>query len=263
MLNDRVIVNKKFANSFVKFIGNPIVALALGVLVSIFFFVISISQRAPYYFLSQPKLEAIQSNKDLKLQFNSKLIKNLYSIDLILWNNGGQFIDQSDFVDSKPISLICNSSTNLLASNIVVKSRPDLKFSDRISKDTLHIYMIGDEAIEEGDGAVVRVYYTLKENKPPRFSLSSRIKGTKLGFEYKDLKKFDRKIHTPILVTGWAIIILLISIRVVVLLIAKKPIVFRKIEVVVLLVAICLWSYYTYEYIYYAIDLPWTEKYLK
>jgi hypothetical protein len=259
MLSDRIIINKQFGTSIVSLIGNPLVQLALSIIVGVFFLVISISQKSPYYYLSQPIPVARQTTPDLILEYNHKKIKNLYSIDLVLWNNGSNFIEQSDFIDSTLIKFNSGGAVQLLSSKIIVKSRAGLKFSTSILENNLYVKMIGDEAIEQGDGLALRVYYTLKNSKQPKFSLSSRVKGTREGFEHKDLRKVGKAVHKPILIIGWCLIILLLLLRAITLLIVRKPIVFRTGEIILLSLAICIWSYYTYEYLYLTVELEWLD----
>ena len=257
MLSDRIIINRDFGRKVVAFIGNPIIAFILTTISAIFFLIISLSQKTPYYYVTTPNLAASRITDSLELTFGNRPIRNLYFVDLVLWNNGNQFIDHSDFIESKPTVLKSIGQDHFLASEIICKSRSDLQFTVQTFPDAIFIKMKGDEALEQGDGVAFRVYYTSNTRKQTKFMLSSRIKGTKKGFIYNDIQRTNKAVHTRIVLIGWCIILALILIRSVVLIVFRKPVVFRFLEVSLLFLAILIWSYYTYEYIYIAVDIPW------
>lgn len=213
------------------------------------------------YFVEKHKYSYVQkillTVRNLQLTFSNRSVKNVYFGDLVLWNNGDQFIDHSDFVESKPIVLISKGVLRFLASDIVSKSRPDLQFSTQVFADSVRIKMKGDEALEQGAGIAIRIFYTTENINTTDFLLKSRVKGTKQGFEYNDLKRTGKATHTPILLIGWSVIWAFILIRCVTLILCKKPVIFRQAELILLILALVIWSYYTYEYIYLSVDLPW------
>jgi hypothetical protein len=257
MLSDRITVNNIWYNKILAFISNPIIGLLLAFLMSVLFYVISISSKMPYYYLTQPKSSMLHSQKASKITVKGESLKNLYFIDLVLWNNGTVFIDHTDFIASRPIILKAKEPVSIIACNILKQSRADLKFSTKIGSDGISITMNGEEALEVSDGISFRIFYTTPKRKSIHFIVHSRIKGTPNGFEYKDLKRASRSEHTNKLLTCWGIIISLLLIRVVTLLLVGKPIVFRRIELIILLLTLITCSYYTYEYFYSAINIPW------
>lgn len=259
MLGDRITVDRGFGGRILAFLANPFVTIVTGVVISIFFYVISIDKKLPYYYVTKPKQVAYKALKSLDISFDNRSITNLYFIDLVLWNNGNQFIDYNDFIETKPVQLTVRRGGKILVSKLIIRSRDDLQFKSQIVNNHLIIKMLGDEAIEQNDGAVFRVYYTGKNLNSGDFTLVSRIKGTRDGFKYVNVTRLIKTKHLKYAMIGWGILITLISFRSIVLLIAKKPIIFRRLEIMVITMITILLCYYTYECIYYTVDLSWYE----
>lgn len=260
MLGDRIIVNRNFNKRILAFIANPLIGIIIALLMSVFFYVISLSEKIPYYYITKASVATSQQTNGLKLTSNKKIIPELYYADLVLWNNGKQFIDFNDFIESKPIALSSNEIDSVIESNLLIKSRNDLQFTSRIFKNMVYIHMVGDEAIEQGDGVCYRIFFTVKGNKPVHFNLNSRVKGTKQGFEYKDFRKASKANHTLRIIIGWGVILGAILIRTITLLLMRKPVVFRRSELVIIMIALFVWCYYTYEYTYFAVDISWFQN---
>jgi len=234
MQTDLITLDKMWVKKVINFFKNPITSLGFAVLLSTFFYFISLSYKKPSYYLSEPELVAKKTDENLKIYYKDKELTNLYSTYLILWNDGNNFIDYDDFIKDKPIKLYSNDSVRLLSASLIDKSRMDLNFTSIIKKDTVCISLTQEEAIEEGDGAKFLILYTINDTitNVPTFNLESRIKGTKEGFTYKDLSNYKTKNDKFSIYLLWIIVIFLISFRIIILLIYKKPIVFRQVEAV-------------------------------
>ncbi|HHT9079676.1 TPA: hypothetical protein ACT5CJ_002468, partial [Flavobacterium psychrophilum] len=127
------------------------------------------------------------------------------------------------------------------------------------TNDTVKIKLSNDEALEYGDGASFNVLFTKlnAKNNTLKFNLDSRIKGTKSGFIFKDLKNFKTKNYNSSIYILWSIIILLLSIRIITLYSFKKPIVFRTTEFVFIITLIIITSYLTIQQIFFTTNLEW------
>ncbi|KQS41759.1 hypothetical protein ASG14_04730 [Pedobacter sp. Leaf194] len=222
---------------------------------SAFFYIKGLNEKIPYYYISKAKL--INSSQGKSLMVSTIEMQYTYYVDVAIWNNGLQFIDFSDFVESQPISLKANGINKIIRSDLIAKSRAELNVSSQVDNKILFINMKENEALEQGDGVCFRVFFNSYDYYKIRFNLMSRIKGTKDGFKYINLKRVSKATHTSRLVIGWFIILVSILIRSVGLMIVKNPVVFRQSELIILLIIVITWTYYTYEYIYFAINLPW------
>ena len=261
MLNNRIVINKTFLTKFKNFWYNPITALVFSVASGFYFYYISLSEKEPSYFYTNPQLVAEKANGDLKIMYNNLEVKNVYLTNLLIWNNGKDYIDNNDFIESKPIKFYSNKNIKLLSASVNKKSRSDINFKNYIKNDTLFISIEGDEAIEQGDGVNFHILFSnnLKENKNNdiKFYLASRVKGTKGGFKYLNVNNFDKQKTFETIVFLWSTIIILLLIRIIALLIYKKDIVFRKNELIFFVVAISFTIYLTIQYVYYTAHVNW------
>lgn len=261
MLNDKIIFNRTSIIKFKNFLYNPITALVFSIVSGFYFYYISLSEKEPYYFYSTPQLIAEKANNDLKILYKDSEVKNVYLTNLILWNNGKDYIDNSDFIKSKPIKFYSIKDLKILSASINKKSRDDINFTSIIKNDTLFISLEGEEAIEQGDGVNFHILFAenskLKTIDNPKFVLSSRVKGTKKGFEYFDVNNFNKENSSQNIFLLWGIIIVLLLFRIVILLVFKKDIVFRKKELVFFFVAITSAIYLSVKYFYFTAYIDW------
>ena len=259
MQTNLITLDNKLGSKILNFFKSPITALFIAVLISTFFYFISLSYKTPAYYISNPELIAQKADDKLKIQYNNIDIDNIYSTNLILWNDGDKIIDYNDFIKDKPIKIFSKDSIKILSVSLSKTSRTDLKFLNSIENDTIKISLKNDEAFEEGDGAKFLILFNKKNgfNNNPDFSLESRIKGTKNGFEFKDLSNFKSKNDKFSLYILWGVIIFFTSFRIIVLYIYKKPIVFRKIEAVIIFSLIIITTYMTFRHIFLTTNLNW------
>jgi hypothetical protein len=253
-----ITINKLTFEKLLNFFKNPITSLIFGVLVSYVFYIISEKNKMPSYYISKPNLVAQKSEKNLKILYNGVEYKNIYYRKLILWNEGKEYIDSENFIDSKPMKLYNTDSINFLSVNTLKTSREDLKIENKIlNNNTIIFKIINNEAIEENDGVCFHILYSDNKNGKSNFKFSSRIKGTENGFKYRDLDNFKTYSSKKSIYTLWIILLSILAIRVISLLIFKKAIVFRKWEMVFVLCFFFLTIYETIYYIFYSTNLNW------
>ncbi|WP_300686227.1 hypothetical protein [Chryseobacterium sp.] len=258
MQNDKIIINKVIWGKIKKILYNPITALILTIVTGLYFYLVPLSEKEPSYFFSRPQLIAAKANENLKFFYKDKEVKNVYLTNLVLWNKGKEYIDNNDFIKSKPIKFYSKEHIQILSATINKKSRKDLNFKNEIINDTLFISLINDEAIEQGDGVNFHILFTT--NLPPKddsFILNSRIKGTKEGFKYQNVNNFNKTNDIRTIYILWGAIIILLLIRIVTLFIYKKDIVFRTKELFFFTCAILYTIYLTIKHIYFIVNIDW------
>ncbi|WKK58552.1 hypothetical protein [Sphingobacterium sp. BN32] len=254
-----ITIDNTLGKNTLKILKNPITSLIIALLSSIYFYYISLSNKTPAYFITVPELIAQKADEKLRIFYDNTELENVYSSELILWNDGDKFIDYSDFIKNKPIKLYSTDSINILSVSISKVSRDDLKFRTIIIKDTVNIFLRDEEALEEGDGVKFLLLFTIvsKGVINPKFELESRIKGTQKGFLYKDLAIYKPNESKLSLYFLWGIIIFFISFRIIILFLYKKPIVFRNVEAVIIFSLILITSYLTIKHVFYTANLNW------
>lgn len=254
-----IIINKELGKKVWLFLCNPITALAFSILLGTFFYFISKTYKSPSYYYTPSELIAKKTNEDLKILYENKEVGNIYFTNLILWNDGENYIDFSDFVKIKPIKFYSNDSIKILSVSLDKKSRKELKFDYSKINDTVSIKLSNDEALEYGDGASFNVLFTKlnDQNNDLKFNLDSRIKGTKKGFIYKDLKNFKTQNYNSSIYILWTIIIILLCIRIITLYAFKKDIIFRTSEFVFIITLILITTYLTIQQIFFTTNLEW------
>lgn len=174
----------KLKELLIQLIKHPLFGVVFGAGLAVFLFYLSQSDMSPRYSVSNPKLLAEITDKTprLKLLWDDKQINNIYSVDVLIWNAGKQFIDNSSISSTDPIILKYSKSIQVLYSNFSKTSRSNLalKASNDSAKNIISINIVGDEALEQGDGGMLSILFT----GPPEasFIVEGRIKGHKEGF---------------------------------------------------------------------------------
>jgi hypothetical protein len=254
-----IIINKEWGKKVWLFLCNPITALAFSILLGTFFYFISKTYKSPSYYYTPSELIAKKTNEDLKILYENKEVSNIYFTNLILWNDGENYIDFSDFVKIKPIKFYSNDSIKILSVSLDKKSRKELKFDYSKINDTVSIKLSNDEALEYGDGVSFNVLFTKlnDKNNDLKFNLDSRIKGTKKGFIYKNLKNFKTQNFNSSIYILWTTIIILLCIRIITLYAFKKDIIFRTTEFVFIITLIIITTYLTIQQIFFTTNLEW------
>jgi len=253
-----IIINKELGKKIWLFLCNPITALAFSIILSVFFYFISKTYKSPSYYYTPSELIAKKTNTDLKILYENKEVNNIYFTNLILWNDGENYIDFSDFVTEKPIKFYSIDSIKILSVSLDKKSRKELKFEYSKINDTVSINLSNDEALEYGDGVSFNILFTKlnDKNNDLKFNLDSRIKGTK-GFIYKDLKSFKKQNYISSIYVLWTIIIIILCIRIITLYALKKDIIFRTSEFVFIITLILITTYLTIQQIFLTTNLKW------
>lgn len=149
MQESRVVFDKNKYQKLVTFAKSPITALFFSVITGIYFYYLGKIEKSPCYFYTQPVSVAEKTDENLKILFKDKPINNVYYIDLILWNEGDDYIDYSDFIESKPVTFYSTDSITLLSAKILSKSREDLNFTHHLDITSLNIKLTDDEALEK------------------------------------------------------------------------------------------------------------------
>lgn len=259
MQTNLITLDRTLGKKILFFFNSPFTSLFIAMLISTFFYLLSLTYKTPSYYITTPELIAQKTDEKLIIQYDNVEIDNIYVANLILWNDGDKIIDYNDFIEDRPIKLFTKDAVKILSVSISKTSRSDLKFKYKIDIDTVKISLKTDEAFEEGDGAKFLILFTKKNGyiENPSFSLESRIKGTKYGFEFKDLTNFKSDTNKISLYILWAVIIFFTAFRIIVLYTFKKPIVFRKIEAVIIFSLIVITSCMTLNHIFYTTNLNW------
>lgn len=209
-------VTHKSVNVFYKILKNPITAIFLSIIIGYFFYVLSSKSKEPLYNISDSHLIAENLNESkISILWEDSLVKNIYSINLRIWNNGDNIIDYSDFVENKPLTLYNEGKVKILKISSKKSSRTNIKFIPKVFKDSIIFSLSNKEALEKGDGEIFSVLYSnINEEK---WILKSRIKGSKYGFGFKEVSSLNSnkgKITTYFTLGLILIIILRISISI-------------------------------------------------
>lgn len=258
MQNDKITINRSFLIKIKNLLYNPVTALVFTLITGLYFYLVPLSKKEPSFFYSKPQLIAEKANEDLKFFYKNNEVKNVYLTNLVLWNNGKEYIDNNDFIKSKPIKFYSKESINFLSATINKRSRADLNFESTIVNDTLLISLTNDEAIEQGDGINFHILFTTNSSpKDDTFVLKSRVKGTKNGFEFQNVNNFNNANNILTIYFLWGAIVVLLLIRIITLAVLKKDIVFRTREFIFFMVAILMTIYLTIEQIYFSINIDW------
>lgn len=202
-------ITHKSVNIFYKFIKSPITAIFISLIIGYFFYVLSSKNKEPLYNISDSRLVAQNLNEsNISIKWKDSLIKNIYSIDIRIWNNGNDIIDYSDFVENKPLTLYNKGKVKILKISSIKSSRPNIKFTPRMFNDSIIFSLSNKEALEKGDGEIFSILYSnINEEK---WILKSRIKGSKYGFGFKEVSSLNNKgKFTTYITIGLVLIIIL------------------------------------------------------
>ncbi|WBX97745.1 hypothetical protein [Chryseobacterium gambrini] len=258
MQYDKITINKSFLIKIKNLLYNPITALIFTLITGLYFYLVPLSKKEPSFFYSKPQLIAEKASEDLKFFYKNNEVKNVYLTNLVLWNNGKEYIDNNDFIKSKPIKFYSKENIKFLSATINKRSRADLNFESTIINDTLLISLTNDEAIEQGEGVNFHILFTTNSSpKDDTFILKSRVKGTQSGFKFQNVNNFNNVNNIFNIYFLWGIIIILLLIRIITLAVLKKDIVFRTKEFIFFIVAISMTIYLTIEQIYSSINIDW------
>ena len=155
----------------------------------------------PMYAVGWHDLVAATSDKAPKLSiaWDGKEYPNVYTAKVAIWNQGRQFLDKTLISTTDPIRLVYPDGITVLSAEISFTSRSSLNLKARIAtyeeQDVVVVEIVGDDALEHHDGAVLNVTYTRSESvaafgevRGPLpdgqadFEVKGRIKGSVGGF---------------------------------------------------------------------------------
>lgn len=257
MQDKLVTFNKLTLKKIFDFLIHPITLFIFAVLVSYFFYCLSLKNKIPFYYISARNIVLQKNDNNLRILYKSIEYKNLYSRKLILWNEGNEYIDSENFVDTNPIKLFSTDSIIILSVNTVKTSRDELKFASEIlNKNTVTFKILNNEVIEKNDGICFNILYSDNNNGKSDFKFSSRIKGIKNGFTLKELNKTKNNSNKTTIYILWILLLTVLFIRVFVLLYLKKNVVFRKKEMIFVFIFFIYTVFETLSYIYTS-NLQW------
>ncbi len=141
----------------------------------------------PRYAISSPEMvaEATADAPRLKLFWDNEEVKNVYSLKIAIWNAGREYLDKSSISATAPIRVTYPPDVQILYADFIRTSRDNLSFTatDLSSTSTraIQIQIVGDEALEQKDGGVLKILYTGQGSD--EFAVTGRIKGSKQGFK--------------------------------------------------------------------------------
>ncbi len=187
---------KQLLQAILKYAKHPITLCALTICVALLLFWLSRSRADPVFVATNPELVAEQTDEapKLTLYWEGKETKNVVSVKISLWNRGRLYIDSKAISSTDPIAIIPSEDIRILSSITVRTSRKSLRFKTPIirasstnQRDKILVEMEGDEALEKGDGATLRILYEGSEDCT--FTVIGRIKGCPRGFRKLRYKK--------------------------------------------------------------------------
>ncbi|WP_438461968.1 hypothetical protein [Marinomonas sp. PE14-40] len=168
---------------FSQVIKHPLTIFLAGTLIAIILYFLAKSEAEPKYSVQVPRLLAEVTDKaeDLTLLWKKREIANLYTTDILIWNDGNDFIDKLMLSETDRLRICPNENTNILQARFTKTSRENLKFTLDKSEtgNCLYINIVGDEAIESG--GLINVLFS--GNQDSEFTIYGRIKGYKDGFQ--------------------------------------------------------------------------------
>ncbi len=246
---------KKIWKAFI----HPVTMLVLGLTISLVFYLLSKSEKLPSYHITKPELIAkqVSEGSSLKISWDTLELQNLYFVNLTIWNNGNEYIDSEDFVENQPMMLHNTGDVRILSIVEKQKSRPEIRIGRNIDSlgSAAEFYLLDNEALEQNDGVTLHVLYSSLSRG--NWSFEGRVKGAPKGFQEIDLRENSTSKSRTSIYILWGIFLSLIVLRILVLLIQKKPILFRNYEVVFFLLFLVQAIYLTVKDFYLGVYLVW------
>lgn len=249
-----------------RFIKHPLTGIITGILVAVILFFAAKSNVEPKYAVQESRLLAEVSDKtaDLTLLWKKNKIHNLYSTDVLLWNAGDDYLDKKMFSETDRLRLCPNDNTVILQARFIKSSRETLKFylSQDDDNGCLNINIIGDEAIESGDGGQINILYSGNQNSD--FSIFGRIKGHKDGFKFTEwqdvvlkLDNFSKFVFPVVFLVQMSMFIYMV-IRPIRIIASNKRagklVYFNMIMALTMLVIVCYMAYDKYQALIFGVS---------
>lgn len=243
----------EFNNSFFSKVynwlsGNALLLFLLSIISSIIIGYLFVKEKKPYYSLKEVDVLSLSDIRGAGLQRVGYQVENLKRVNVLLWNQGNDYISNKDFVKTSPIRLVNLGVVKILSVKLRSCSRNELLFASVDSDSSIIEFSISEsDVMERNDGASFDVYYEQKNSGD--WVMEGRIKGLPEGFKYKHPSQINRD-NLLMVIVPLSVLIFGVLIRVVVLLSLKKKVVFRIWELMMLSVTIILFIYiYCNDYI--------------
>jgi hypothetical protein len=164
-------------------IGGLILSTALALIL----FFAGQSETEPRYSVKGSEIlaETIANEPNLRIMWGDENVPNVRASDIAIWNAGHEYLDARNISKTEPLRIILPEKARLLYAKVVSTSRDNLKFelSENLGNPTggeILINVVGDEALEQNDGVLVRILYSSPD--AGAFRVAGRIKGAKAGF---------------------------------------------------------------------------------
>jgi hypothetical protein len=171
---------------------HPITALLLSLATFYLGIQFTKSEKEPVFTVSMPALIATtsESKNKLKILWDKKVVSNVATVKVGLWNQGKALIGKEDLTAADPIRIVPTEKADILDVVVVKKSRENLQVNWKIesvkgdSKSVL-VNIVGDEALENKDGVLLQILYAVPSSEVVcscQWSVTGRVKGVKSGF---------------------------------------------------------------------------------
>ncbi|HIF9195512.1 TPA: hypothetical protein ACX6QU_000563 [Photobacterium damselae] len=163
---------------------NPFVNISLAVLIGFVFYQLSIQNIELSYSVSKAEELFSHELNGEQIQIvdeKGKVVTDtVYLKRFVLWNSGDKYIENTDFFKANPLIISIRDESKLISYKIIRSSRESLDMSlEKTHTGSVEV-KLGDDALESGDGVVVSLLYTGKEE--PEVTLTGRIRGISNDF---------------------------------------------------------------------------------
>jgi hypothetical protein len=171
---------------------HPITALLLSLVTFYLGIQFTKSEKEPVFTVSRAALVATtsESRDKLKILWDKKVVSNVATVKIGVWNQGKALISKEDLTVADPIRLVPTEKADILDVTVVKKSRENLQVrweiqSGKDDSKSVLVDIVGDEALENKDGVLLQVLYAVPSTEvlcSCQWSVAGRVKGTKSGF---------------------------------------------------------------------------------
>jgi hypothetical protein len=170
-----------------------IVGIAIGTLVSYYFYRRSLKEKAPYWAITSNNLVEGFSSKihDLQASYEGKRVQNLTISRVLFWNDGAETIKRDDIETINHVRISPKNDILLLDAKVLASNNNSSQFTVQIAENDNCIYLNFDY-LDEKQGAVIQIIHTGTSSQD--LEVIGDIKGAK-------------NIHQRSLVPKWAKII--------------------------------------------------------
>lgn len=189
---------KKWLQKHVSTIGISLGGILLTLIVN---FIIYPTKPKPSYSVSNPiSLAAItKTTPNLKILWGDSEIKNLYQIEVLIWNDGRKVLDGNNVQNRiKPTAINYPKNIEVLDWSIIKNSKKELKFqinSHDKNARKLKLFLDPEEGLESRQAILIRGLFTIVgEYQDNSIYLTGGIKGFPEGWKQKKWpERFDEK----------------------------------------------------------------------